>query len=282
MDMVLSAVGAKEVTWVDELVSFTDKFDTVATIALAFINVLLVCANVYLVFTVYRYTKKMSQSKISISPESRLSVLSVLEQKQIEQEVEKAERDTNYFVYFYDVQGEGFPIDVFDKPVPSKTMSIRVKNRGDMPSIDIKISLKLKIYKTENTYDDKDPYLLDIVESKRKLHKEHNYDIIVPYMGADEERVYELFEVTSHFREFELLLEKIESNGFEYFKEKTGGSRVNPTVVRHYTHPKLYLLGDSQDMREVYGHKALWEEGVAEKLREEHEDKLFQDIEKWL
>lgn len=282
MNKVLGTVGAKEVTWIDEMITLTDKFDTVTTLALAFINVVLVFINVFLVIAVYRYTKKMSQSKISISPESRPSLLNVHEKKQMDKEIEKAERDINYYASFPDVKGEGFPIDILDTPKPSQTMSIRVKNRGDMPSTNIKIALKLKIYKTENKYDDKAPDLLDIVESKRKLHIEHNYDITVPYMGADEERVYELFEITSHFREFELLLEKIEANGFEYFKQKTEGSVVNPTIVRHYIHPKLYMLGDTQDMREVYGHKALWEEGVVEKLREEHEDKVFQDIEKWL
>lgn len=79
-------------------------------------------------------------------------------------------------------------------------------------------------------------------------------------MGADEERLYDLFELYGQFRETELILLKIKANGHVYFQEKIRSYIFNPTIINYYKHPKLDRLGDSSDAKGVYGHREMWEE----------------------
>ncbi len=252
MNVVLGAVGAKEATAMDKFVDFFDKFDPVTTAFLALFNLILV-------FIVFRFTRKMSQSKLSISPESRNLFLAEDDFEKLNEEVENKIRIPHYAKHF-EFEGEGFPIPIFDLVYNPQMISIRVKNRGDLPSTNINIVLKLKIYKSKITYDNQELEFLDVIDAKRELQITEKYHIKIPYMGADEERVYELFDVHGQIREAELILEKIKANGHTYYKQGLITRWFRPTIINHYEHPYINHLGDNNDYMKLIGHKELWKE----------------------
>ncbi|TCI50307.1 hypothetical protein EVJ24_14965 [Exiguobacterium sp. SH1S21] len=252
MNMVLGAVGGKELTWIDEVVNFFEKIDPVATVALAVLNLVLV-------MYVFRFTKKMSQSKLSISTESRNVMLTSDGWDKLNKEYEANLRSAHYRKNL-NFKGEGFPIPVSELNLNPKVFSIRVKNRGDLPSTNIKIVLTLKIYKTQITYDGREKPLLDVIDSQRELHATKRYNISIPYIGADEERVYELFEIHGQIREAELILDKIQANGHKYFNRVRRNRWFNPTIINHYEHPYMNQFGDNHDNMILIGHRSLWKE----------------------
>lgn len=260
MNVVLGAVGTKEVTGIDKFVDFFDKFDPVTTAILAGLNLVLV-------MYVFRFTKKMSQSKLSISPDVVYSAEIRLD------EISDVKTDLSHDKEFFkeiEFKEEGFPLT--NQRTLAETLFLKVKNRGDLPSTNIKIELSLKIYKTKIKYNKNDPDDLDILSQKRKKHVTEMYTINIPYMGADEERLYDLFELYGQFRESELILLKIKANGHVYFREKIRNYFSNPTIINHYKHPKLDRLGDVNDARMVYGHRGLWRElETIERLEEEQQ-----------
>lgn len=247
MNMVLGEVVAKEVTAIDKFVNFFDKFDPVTTAFLAALNLILV-------FIVFRFTRKMSQSKLSVSPETAYSTRIRLDEMMNHHPDLKHDKE-----YFKEIQfkEEGFPLT--NQQSLSETLFLRVKNRGDLPSTNIKIQLSFKIYKTKIKYDKRDSNDLNIRSQNRKKHKTIIYNINIPYMGADEERLYDLFELHGQFRETELILLKIKANGHVYFREKIMSYLFNPTIINHYKHPLLDSLGDLDDGKMFLGHKQMWE-----------------------
>lgn len=246
MNMVLSAVGAKEAAGMDKVVDFFDKIDPIMTAGLAGLNL-------YLVFTVFRFTKKMSQSKLSISPNL---IRKFTPPANVVDNYQK--RDQEFFKVFdlKEFDGEGFPY-ISERTKP-EVLYLKVNNRGDLPSTNIKIELNLKIYKTKIKYDKRYPDRLDILSQSKKRHSNKKFIVTIPYMGADEERLYDLCEIYGQFREVELVLIKIKANGHTYFKEKVLNYLLSPTIIFHYKHPDFENAKDTESKRKMYGHKTTW------------------------
>ena len=262
--MVLGAVGGKEVTLVDKLADFSnwivdisDKYDTVATLTLALFNVVLV-------FSVFWFTRKMSQSKISIDIDEIPSGLVMFRNKEMKESGKEMIHNRTVFkgIDFY---GEGFPRkETHDS---SDTIYLRVKNNGELPSIKIRIKLKVKIYKTKMKYKYNQENKLSISSQARKKHSTHNFNIKIPYMGVNEEKIYDLFEFYGQFREVEIILVKIKSNRHSYFREGIIEKIFRPAIIKLYQNPKLHEVTyknetekDVKFRNQVYGHKDLWED----------------------
>ncbi|TCI32752.1 hypothetical protein EVJ29_15175 [Exiguobacterium sp. SH4S7] len=236
-------------------VGIIDKADPVLTIVLAGLNI-------WIVYRVYKFTQKMSQSKLSLSPEFTATVFERLKRD------DKLDYDEEFYIDL-DFIGEGFPLENCHHG--EETLSIKLKNRGDLPSTDIKILLELKVYKTQIEYDPQNLDSLDVIGEKKELHTTKEFVITKGYMGADEEHLFKLVGIYGQFRESELILKEIKANGHVYFKEKTLNGSPKQAVIHHYKHPSLNIsTGNSQKEASFYGHRLLWEE--SENLKREEEE----------
>lgn len=236
----------------DVVVNFFDKFNPVTTFFLALFNLILV-------FIVFRFTQKTSQSKLSISPQT----LNVLEE--IQNGRTEIQEDWSFGVGFQ-FREEGFPLP--DKFTNEETLLIKVKNRGDLPSTKIKIKLKLKVYKTKLKYDSSDTKINYFYGQRRKFHRTYKITINIPYMGADEERLFGIASLYGQIREGELILIGIRANGHNYFRESLFSKLFESTIIHHYIHPDLRSAWELEDAgASLYGHKKIWEEFKARKKK---------------
>ena len=218
-----------------------DKVTDVFTIVAAIVNI-------FLVYRVFKFTQKMSHSKLSLSPELVLA-----------EDWSKSNQTNQDFKVFFAYREEGFPLE--ENHGKQEILFIRVKNRGDLPSMKIKIQMKLHIYKTEIV----DSFTLrtgeDFIVNKRKLHEIRDIDITIDYMGADEERLFDIASLYGQVREVELVLIGIHANRHTYFESSEEDYLTSPTIVYHYKNPLLLSAWRSKDGgKSVYGHKEAWEE----------------------
>ena len=239
MNMIFGAVKGSKIAGIDKFFDFFDKIDPIMTVFLAIINLVLV-------IKVFKFTQKMSHSKLSLSPE-----IDFRYDYQMNSEAEWK------FGTALAYREEGFPLEDSHTHKNLETLYIRVKNRGDLPSTKIKIRMKMKVYKTEITGSFIGSEGQEHFKHKRKLHEIRDIEIKVDYMGADEEKLYGIVSLHGQVREMELVLIEISSNGYTYFK----GEDKNPTVLHHYYYP--YLKGawsTKNGGKSVYGHIDAWEE----------------------
>lgn len=277
MNIVFGAVGAKEVTAIDKFVDFFDKLDPFTTFALALFNFVFVVL-------VFRFNKKMSQSKLSISVDSiKSNTLIVFNGIDHESGISHEKLYKRKLLF----KEEGFPIPGEVKN--ADTIFLKVTNRGDLPSTNIKISLELRVYKTKNTYiKEKDAETLDVSKEKRERYitgENEKININIDYMGADEERRFDLFEIHGQIRELEIILLKIKANGHTYFKNNFVRRWYSPTMISYYKHPELSMLDNHDDPEMILGSKKMWNIYIAqEKQLEEEERKRIEaskDYEAW-
>lgn len=231
------------IEWGNTAIGFFAKIDPVLKFALTGLNLLLV-------WLVFRFNRKMSQSKLSVSPE-----VIRLKDSPKNKDGQFVTLDSKYFIDT-PFEGEGIPIGGHDA-LPDKVY-LKIQNRGDLPSTRVSIILSAKFFKTQITYDPTDTYGISIKKQKRKIHQKNKIVINIEYMGADEERYYELFNLVGEFRESELTLKSIKANGHTYFKEGWLHRFTKPTIIHIYSHPGLNHASDTQDLNAVYGHKHMW------------------------
>ena len=252
MNMVLGAVGAKEENWFYSFIESLDKFDTFGTLFLAVINIVLV-------FSVFWFTRKMSQSKISVDVNSVSSTLIMFRNRKIKDSGEGILHDKKVYKRLH-FSGEGFPRK--EAQTISNTIFLKVKNSGELPSTKIKIKLKVKVYKTKMEYKLTEENTSSILEQKRKIHSTHNFKIKIPYMGVNEEQFYDLFDYNGQFREVEIVLVKIKANNHVYFKEGIFDKIFSPAIIKNYIHPKFEERLDEESENQLYGHKDLWSDNA--------------------
>lgn len=219
--------------------------------------------NVFLVYRVFKYTQKMSQSKLSLSPE--------VDSSNDENMSNQAEwKFGTAFAY----REEGFPLPNSWTIPDIDRLYIKVKNRGDLPSTKIYIQMKMDIYKTEITERFTTITGIESFEHVRKLHETRDIDIKIDYMGADEERLYGIVDLHGQVREVELILIGIHSNGHTYFE----GNHSDLTTIYHYKRPDLKVAWEAGDGgKSVYGHIDAWNEFE----RKQQEERLKRDNERY-
>lgn len=238
-------------------------------------STILAVTNLYLVYLVFRFERRTSQSKVSVSPlilETRpfntAFKIPIDEKELILKEFYKIKNqlDNSYFLSELtriEAQ-EGLPSDSLKHFETTKILGIAVKNNGDTPSSNVRIKLKFNMYGSENFYPREDINLDTFID--RSFFKDKEINIVLPYMGANEERFYKIFELKAQFRETELILLGVDANGFSYVKTNLLKNFFNPNseiILNHYKHPILDLLQEDKrvvemtitvsDLKEFYG-----------------------------
>lgn len=229
------------------------------------ISLVMAGINIWIAARVYKFTQKMSYSKLSLSPEPVSN-----------EDWNKVNQANQDFKVAFAYREEGFPLE--ENHGKDETLFIRVKNRGDLPSMKIKIQMKLHIYKTEIVDTLTTETGEDFFTSKKKLHDIFDINITVDYMGADEERLFDIATLYGQVREVELVLLGIHANRHTYFEASEEDYLTSPTIVYHYKNPLLLSAWRSKDGgKSVYGHKEAWEE--FERKRKEDAPRLQRENE---
>lgn len=215
----------------------------------------------------------MSQSKLSVSPSlkshflEKPSWLNNKSQEELEEEIKKHREwqdnlDTTYYVKGLEIDDLpnriGLPTlnahdgSFTDEPI--KTLSVIIKNTGDLPSTNVRVNLLLRTYGTKNFYP-KNVIPKDLIE--REVFSKHEVSISIPYMGPDDEREFTILHLHGQFREAELVLLKIRSNGFTYIKDnllKKLFYSDAEIILSHYQMDRLKVKPlTQQSMKIIYG-----------------------------
>ncbi|WP_214800216.1 hypothetical protein [Exiguobacterium sp. s100] len=211
--------------------------------------------SIFIAFNVFRFNKKMGHSKLSVSPSLKLYDVNSKEQS-----ADPTYELAKYNWIWYDPV-VGLPIRLLeridrdlDRNVPfdnrfiPQTLCVKLKNKGELASANIKITLLFKAYGTKIQYSRNSTDEFDYSSLKRKLFSQKKVVIKVPYMGADDEKEFQIVDLKGQFREAELILCSIKANGHTYFREKRLAKFFNRVVISHYFHP--YLEGES-DMADI-------------------------------
>lgn len=214
--------------------------------------------STYIAGTVFYFTKKMSYSKLSVSPMTYT----------YNESPELSSLDATYdlFKLAWIDRSLGTPISTTDKrleeanrgiPADSRfdpqLLTIKLKNNGELASTNIKVVLVFKAYcsKVKFFRDGKDN--LNYKSYNKKLFSKKKIVIKVPYIGADDEKEFKIVDLKAQFRESELILCKVKANGHTYFKEKLLSKIFNRVIIDHYTHPFLGGAADGSDINKLIG-----------------------------
>lgn len=214
--------------------------------------------SIFIAITVFRFNKKMGYSKLSVSPLCNPYDLSS----------DLSSIDFTYLLQKLSwIQSvKGLPTGLLnridrdlDRNVPFDTrfnaqmLTVKLRNKGELASANIRITLIFKAYGTKLSYPKNRIDEANFKSAKRKLFSKKKIVIKVPYMGADDEKEFLIAELKGQFRETELILCKIRANGHTYFKERFIGKFFNRVIIHHYTHPYLGGAADSSDLNMLYG-----------------------------
>lgn len=223
---------------------------------------------------VFKFNRRMSQSKLSVVPSLKSHFLhrsSMLRsQEDIEEEMQNHRNwqdnlDATY--YLNELNFDNMPSRIGLPTLEEgtlgilanesiKTLSVIVKNTGDLPSTNVRIKLLFKTYGTKNFYP-KSPLPKEIIE--RELFSEHEILIPVAYIGANDQREFSILHLHGQFRETELILLSIKSNGFTYVKNnpfKNFFRTDSEIILNHYEMERLKAEKITEDsLRVIYGIK---------------------------
>jgi len=205
---------------------------------------------------VFKFNKKTSQSQLSISPNVhptsfRPSVLEVSNEDLVAEE-RKVHRewalslDRTYYLNETEIrsQEEGLPIleprimEQYNSRVEEmKTLSVYLLNSSDLPFTNVRVKLIFKGYGTKNFYPKDLPNSAKNPDElmERELFLNEPININVPYIGANQEIRFAIGVLYGQFREAELILESMKSNGFTYIKNKTIKNLLglSPDIILH-------------------------------------------------
>lgn len=214
--------------------------------------------SIFIAVSVFRFNKKMGYSKLSVLP-------MVYRQ---DQTPELSSLDFTYHLWRLTWIGElrGLPVDIVERrlseaengifPDPrftSKLLTIKLKNKGELASTNIKIVLIFKAYGSKIKYVKNEKDNLNWKSSRRKVFSKQKIVVKVPYMGADDEKEFAIVDLREQFRESELILCKIKANGHNYFKEKFLSKMFNRVIINHNVHPYLGGASDGSDINQLLG-----------------------------
>lgn len=136
-----------------------------------------------------------------------------------------------------------------------KVQIVNIKNKGDLPSTNIKVELLFTTFGTVNFYP-KDT-ITNLLP--REIFSQHKISIKIPYIGADEEMRFQICKLHGQFRETELHLVKLRANGFTYIKPNILRSFLlkedSKILLKHY---KCLILSNLTtfsefDLKVLYG-----------------------------
>lgn len=237
------------------------------------VSTLIAITNLFIVIQVFKFNRRMSQSKLSVVPSLKAHFLprsSVLRsQEDIEEEIQKHRNwqdnlDNTYYVneLNFDNMPNRIGLPTLEESLLGivanetiKTLSVIIKNTGDLPSTNVRIKLLLKTYGTKNFYP-KSPLPKELIE--RELFSEHEISIPIAYIGANDQREFSILHLNGQFRETELILLSIKSNGFTYIKNSPFKNFFRPDseiILNHYEMDRLKEKITEDSLKVIYGIK---------------------------
>jgi len=222
--------------------------------------------SIFIALTVFRFNQKMGYSKLSVLPlftvEDHFADLSSPEYTYFSKELSYFKRVKGLPTDVFDItygdseeekkRGQAL-LSYFDSVFHPRTLTVKLRNKGELASTNIKIVLLFKGYGSSIKYSKNPIDVLDYKSHKRKLFSRKKIVMQVPYMGADEEKDFMIVDLNGQFREAELILCKVRANGHTYFKEKLLDKMFNRVVINHYIHPYIGHAADSSDINTVLG-----------------------------
>ena len=241
-----------------------------------------------MVFVIFKFNRKTSRSKLSVQPSLKF------EKEYIGDNYEEFNKiDRTYTMEYLNWLNpvKGLPEVALYPPhetFRTQLLCITLNNKGELASTNIKVTLLFKGYGTQ----DRDEmskleklylsYRLHMKRPfspflKRKLFFKKKIVIKVPYIGADENKIFMIAPIRAQFRETELSLISIKANGHSYFKKKFFESMV----INHYSHPYLSGISTSgnnvDDKNILIGFK-----NKDEKLKFNNQENYWKEVLKWL
>lgn len=229
-----------------------------STTILSIVSTILSLISTYIAGTVFYFTKKMSYSKLSVSPMTYT----------YDQSPDLSSLDSTYHLRKLTWIGKlrGLPITVLDRRTDEtergvlpdsrfkpQMLTVKLRNNGELASTNIKVVLVFKAYGSKIKYVKNQKDILNYKSANRKLFSKKKIVIKVPYIGADDYAEFQIADLNAQFRETELILCKIEANGHTYFKEKLLSKMLKRVVINHYTHPFLGGAADGSDINKLIG-----------------------------
>lgn len=230
------------------------------------ISALVAISNFFMVFVIFNFNRKMSQSKLTVTSSSKTIDLI---------KSEELDLDTNFKLSLLQrIEAvQGLPSRrILPDPVKynreSKTLYITLKNKGELASRNAQVTLLFRGYGTkikgeidEEFFDEHMYFILPSSSQskirnspeKRKLFIEKKIVVNVPYIGADEEKNFEITRLNEQFREAELILIKIKANGHTYFKQNLFQRIFNPVIIHRHDHPLIHGVEDFNELRKLFG-----------------------------
>jgi len=254
------------------------KFLDQLTIYSPLISAVIAFSNLLIVIQVFSFNRRMSQSKLSVSSSLKPYFLSTkpdtskpnqfgINSEYKEERLKHTEwlDSLDYTYHLHDFNNIphrlGLPLHEeklleFKDREDVKSLSISISNTGDLPSRNVRVKLLFKTYGTKNFYP-KTPLPTELVE--REVFSERSITIPVAYMGANDQRTFSICDLHGQFRETELILLSIKSNGFTYVRNnlfKKFFRLDSEIILNHYVMDKLNLLDLTEhDLRIIYGLK---------------------------
>ena len=212
-----------------------------------------------MVFVIFKFNRKMSQSKLSLTPTLQFESL-ILDRNTLDRTYE-----LRSISWISPVKGLPFrDLIPSDNRFYNQILYVTLNNKGELASSKAEITLIFRGYGSK-LYEDVNDELFESNRfslfsrkrstplNKRKLFVEKKFTVNAPYLGAGEQRRYEIASLKGQFREAELILVKIKANGHTYFKQNWLSRFFDPVVINHYKHPYMGGAGDSDDLRKLFG-----------------------------
>lgn len=220
--------------------------------------------SIFIALTVFRFNQKMGYSKLSVlplfKPDDHSADLASSEYTYYSRGLSNFKPvkglPANMFDIHYgdsDDDDKEVVYDYFDNVFLPSTLTIKLRNKGELASTNIRIILLFRAYGSSIKYGKNPIDVLDYKSHKRKLFSQKKIIMKVPYMGADEEKDFMIVDLKGQFRETELILCKVRANGHTYFREKFIDKIFNRVVINHYVHPYIGRAADSSDINTVLG-----------------------------
>lgn len=236
------------------------KYEIFVTYISPAITILIASLNIFFVYLVFKFNRKMGQSKLSVKPSLELESSIPKEQREL--------HDNTYHLFYlaWINKVRGLPDMTIEDLMVSgkKILSVDLINKGELASTNIKVVLIFKAYGTKlrdefNSIEQKKVNrkiasrqpMSSVLERKCVYSKK--ITIKVPYIGADDNKIFSIVPLREQFRETELILVKIEANGHTYFKRKLLQRFFKPVVINHYMHPYLQMTKDPEKLKKLMG-----------------------------
>lgn len=211
-----------------EKVSLLELIPVVSPFVLMLIGII----NLAIAIMVFRFNRKNSLSKVSVLPiQYEKNKRSTFYNTNMDLDIYKLDK--------YFLSGKGFPTMEDENP---KLWSIKVMNKGNLVSTNLKINLSLIIQKSEFDFNEEE---LEVSNHEFVLYKEVKREIIIPYMAADSEKEFDIVSLLGDFPSAKLVIDRMETNEVKFIKK--------PVVIDEYIHSGFSYLQDEAHYRCLLG-----------------------------